>query len=402
MIHEKSLANRVSYQRNSGYWEVDNKYFFNKAECLRHATKTGNGNIKYHFFDEVFSESDWSIEPPQSLDQLYGERARQLRDKYDYILLSVSGGSDSMNMLYAFLNNGLHVDEVVTWYPVAAIEKLISTFNYDKKDPTNVMFEYVTAFMPQMKEVHKKYPNLKITILDHTDHALTVIGGANAHKFDMAGLTMGPGTAGPLSLVGYQRKLDIPNSAIIVGVDKPRLVLCPKTKRFGNFFLDFHSMWGGVSDAIYGGFHPTVEYFYFAWEFPNLIKKQSHVVKQAVQPLIEGEKGIDSPEYTKLLIPKRKNSPYDIFNVQLDFFEKLLYPTTHNPNVFQAAKPTSLLYAEANKWFTDSHLTDDKTKSFYTGQIDEFVAGIHSGYLYLNKQGRVGGFKPFNSPIKFF
>jgi hypothetical protein len=350
----------------------------------------------------VFSYSDWSLEPIESLEQLYAERAKQLRDKYSYLILSVSGGSDSMNMLRAFLDNGLPVDEVVTWYPVAAIEKLISTFDHDKKNPYNVMFEYITAFLPQMTEISKRHPSMKVTVLDHTDHALTIIGGANAHKFDMAGLTMGPGTAGPLSLVGYQRKLGKPNSAIITGIDKPRVIYCPKTKRFATYFLDFHSMWGGVSDAIYGGFHPTIEYFYYAWEFPKLIKKQSHLIKKAVTPIIEGEAASNTPMYTDLLHPKRDTFPYDIFNVQLDFFERLIYPKTYNPNIFQAEKPTSLLYAEANNWFTDSHLTDQKIKSFYTGQIQEFVSDIAKGFLHVTKEGRIGGFIPFGSPLNFF
>jgi hypothetical protein len=404
MLTDKNVVNTIAAQLNSGYWEVDTKYFFNKAECLRYATKIKNYKVSYHFFDEIFHQSDWSVEPSESLDQLYAERAKQIRDKYDYLILAVSGGSDSMNMLYAFLNNGLPVDEVVSFYPVKAIEKLIHTFNYDKKSPVNVMFEYNTAFLPLMAEVSKNYPSIKITTLDHTEGVIETMGTTNAHKFDMAGLTMGPGTAGPLNIVNHQRKLNKPNSVIVTGIDKPRVVFCQKTKRFATYFHDFHSMWGGVNADIYSGFKPTVEYFYYAWEFPKLIKKQAHIIKRVMAPIIDGNgNGSEKlPFYCDLIHPQRSDFAYDVFNVQHPFFEKLIYPSTYNPNIFQADKPTSLLYAEANNWFTHSDLTDSRLKSYYDGQISEFVSGIDNHFLYRVKEGKIGGFVARSSPVNFF
>jgi hypothetical protein len=400
MITDKALANKISSQLNSGYWEVDKKYFFNKASGLRYASSIKAPHVYYHFFDDIFRAEDWSTEPSESLDELYAERARQIRDKYDYIMLSVSGGSDSMNMLYAFLNNGLKVDEIVTYYPVSAIDKLLPTFDFDEKAPVNVMFEYNAAFVPQMEKISKTHPAIKITVLDHTDSVINTIGGANAHKFDMAGLTMGPGAAGPLMVVDHLRKLNKPNSAIIIGIDKPRVVYCPTTDRFATYFQDFHSLWGGVSDDAFSGFKPTVEYFYYASEFPKLLRKQSHVIKRAMLPIIRGSAGNAVPDYADLH-QRWRTWPYDIFIVQHNFFENLLYPTTHNPRIFQAAKPSSMFFAEANNWFTHSSLTDDRLKSFYDGQIAEFVSGIDDHYLYRVKGGRIGGFAPIGTKLMF-
>jgi hypothetical protein len=400
MLTDKSVVNKIAAQINSGYWEVDQKYFFNKAECLRYASRIKTRDVQYHFFDEIFTASDWSVEPSESLDELYAERARQIRDKYDYIMLSISGGSDSMNMLYAFLNNGLKVDEIVTFYPVTAIEKLLPTFDFDESNKVNVMFEYNMAFLPQIEKISKSHPNIKITILDHTDSVINTIGGSNAHKFDMAGLTMGPGAAGPLMVVDHQRKLNKPNSAIITGIDKPRVVYSPELNKFATYFQDFHSLWGGVSKDTYSGFKPTVEYFYYAYEFPKILKKQSYEIKKAMTPFVRAEPGSTVPDYSTLH-NRWRAWPYDIFIVQHPFFEKLLYPTNFNPSIFQAAKPSSMFFAEANNWFTHSHLTDERVKSYYEGQIAEFVAGIDKHFLYHVEGGKIGGFAPIGSRLMY-
>jgi len=49
----------------------------------------------------------------ESLDFLYALRARQLREKYDYLVLYFSGGADSTNILKTFIDNNIFLDEIV-------------------------------------------------------------------------------------------------------------------------------------------------------------------------------------------------------------------------------------------------------------------------------------------------
>ena len=74
------------------------------------------------FHDDAFSKYPWHIEPEASLDQLYDARARQLREKYDYVVLSYSGGSDTHNILESFIRQGLHIDEIVTNHMTTATQ----------------------------------------------------------------------------------------------------------------------------------------------------------------------------------------------------------------------------------------------------------------------------------------
>jgi hypothetical protein len=96
-----------------GYYEVGDKIYFNKIEAVRAASQTKQ-QLVWHFHDDVFGKFDWSIRPQGTLRDLYRERAQQIRDKYDYIIIYFSGGADSWTVLNSFLANGIHVDEVFT------------------------------------------------------------------------------------------------------------------------------------------------------------------------------------------------------------------------------------------------------------------------------------------------
>lgn len=97
-----------------GYYRVGNVDTYSKLEAfkLAHATKQ---QVEYIFNDDVYSSCDWTKEPTASIDELYRQRAEQLRQKYDYIVLLYSGGADSHNMLMTFLTNNIHIDEIMQY-----------------------------------------------------------------------------------------------------------------------------------------------------------------------------------------------------------------------------------------------------------------------------------------------
>lgn len=83
-----------------------------------------------------FEKLDWSKEPNKPLRQFFKERAEQIRDCYDYLILYFSGGSDSMTALNAFLNNNIELEEVViNCYPQIEADVLNCEYakNYLKK-----------------------------------------------------------------------------------------------------------------------------------------------------------------------------------------------------------------------------------------------------------------------------
>ena len=129
-----------------GYYTVNNISFgTNKVSAVLEAQKTGV-EVGWYFFDEAFKKANWLVEPTPTLDQLYEIRARQIRDAYDYVIVFLSGGADSNNVIRSFLNNNIHVDEVIALIP----ESGLKNYNWNNKDVSagNVMSETKYAQYP--------------------------------------------------------------------------------------------------------------------------------------------------------------------------------------------------------------------------------------------------------------
>jgi hypothetical protein len=99
-----------------GYYQVGDFKSLSKFEAWQYArdAKIPSDQIQFNFNRDVFSNIDWSVEPQETIEELYARRARQLREKYDYLVLVYSGGIDSHVALQSFLNNGIKLDEIVT------------------------------------------------------------------------------------------------------------------------------------------------------------------------------------------------------------------------------------------------------------------------------------------------
>jgi len=96
-----------------GYWSCGNDIYWAKAPAVLKATDTGLP-VQWHFNDQAYSCVDWNHEPEIGLADLYRQRALQLREKYDYLVLLYSGGSDSTNVLMSFIDNNIKLDEIIT------------------------------------------------------------------------------------------------------------------------------------------------------------------------------------------------------------------------------------------------------------------------------------------------
>ena len=115
-----------------GFYQIGEQKFHNKVMALIAGTKT-NQFPEWNFNKTVFDNYVWSSEPVTlNLKELYRQRAQQIRDQYDYIRLELSGGADGNTALYAFLLNGIPLDEVVFRYPKAG-EKSVTDDPFNTK-----------------------------------------------------------------------------------------------------------------------------------------------------------------------------------------------------------------------------------------------------------------------------
>ena len=97
------------------YYSVGPARFINKLLALEHSRLT-HVFPKFHYHDDVFGAQDWSQEPQQSWQDLLVQRARQIRERYDYVMLAWSGGTDSMTMWHAFRAADVHIDSILVVY----------------------------------------------------------------------------------------------------------------------------------------------------------------------------------------------------------------------------------------------------------------------------------------------
>ena len=87
------------------------KTFTNKLSAIREQVASSQG--LYFHTPKVYNNYDFTIEPKLSLEELCKQKALQLREENDKIVIWYSGGCDSHYVLNTFLQNKIPVDEIV-------------------------------------------------------------------------------------------------------------------------------------------------------------------------------------------------------------------------------------------------------------------------------------------------
>ena len=85
----ESAAMLHTHSKN-GYWTVGEKFFFNKVEAHVESANT-NLPVEFYFGEKVFDLVDWTQEPDTDIYELYRQRALQIRENYDHVVLLYSG-----------------------------------------------------------------------------------------------------------------------------------------------------------------------------------------------------------------------------------------------------------------------------------------------------------------------
>jgi hypothetical protein len=134
-------------QEVEGFWQVGATKFKNKFQALVFATDT-NQEVSYIYFDQIWNNFDRSLLGKVSLKKLYQQRAQQIRDSYDYLILYFSGGADSYNVLRSFIDNGIKLDEVCVKWPMAAIKSQVYKANTLDTSARNTLSEWDFAIKP--------------------------------------------------------------------------------------------------------------------------------------------------------------------------------------------------------------------------------------------------------------
>lgn len=264
-----------------GEYCVGDLRFINKYDALVFATET-NQSVAWDFNDAVFSCFDWTVPIPESIDELYKRRAQQIRDKYDYVSLFFSGGVDSTNVLHAFIDNNIQLDEVVMFKPRCHVHNPLATTPSD-----NMYSELDFAAIPHLKK-YAEGKGIKVRTI-YLEDALAALLNNNAYasqfyKLNFLTPTALARVAMAVTDLDWRSLYDAgKNVAHIQGVDRPILTKTNNTYKFS--FHDFATAFvfesaetNEISEKLKK--HQHQEFFYWTADLPKLTIKQAQIAKQ--------------------------------------------------------------------------------------------------------------------------
>lgn len=306
----------------NGIYYVKNLAFDSKVDALIYAsTCDKTTTVEWSFYDEVFSQIDWKVPVTETISDLYKERAMQLREKYDHLSLSYSGGADSTNILQTFIKNDIRLDEIVMFNPE------------DDKNQPHLWNETNLAAIPYLKK-YLKDSKTKVRIINIMDSTKTFL----ENKLDMDLNTtnwLSPSYMYISSTIAHDKfwnSLYTKNKkiAFIVGIDKPPLFI-----ENNNFYCSFSDNVAQMNQRpklnqnklTSADDNFSFEYFYWTPDVPLLIVKQCQLIKEAC---------LRSEEIKKIIAQRELHSP-----IYLNLINDIVYSedVTYVKNLFDGKKP---------------------------------------------------------------
>lgn len=360
MINDQQFA--IDQRQNTnGHYKVQNKIFYHKLSALLEA-KQKNVRPTWHFHREVYEKLNWVQDTDISLEFLYQQRARQLRQKYDYLTLSFSGGSDSWTALKAFIDSNTFLDQIFVRWPLAATKGKY-TPNTKNLHPSNILSEWDFTLLPMLTEISKIIPKTKIEIHDWSDDLI------NFEICDDHWLWyndyLNPGYLSKIKYIGVseQKILDRgKSSAMIFGDDKPQLYA--KDNAVYCYFLDKLA-----SKRMPPGDYRTSELFYWSPDVPEITLTQSRKIFNFLKKNPQHLSYIDKSQ------PYRPETKY----IWDQLVRPIIYPEYCSMKTFQAKKSGYNIYDEIDGWMLE-HKNLNFFKSWESG-INNVLSSVGNEYI---------------------
>jgi hypothetical protein len=332
---------------NKGVYRANGRNFFNKLEAIMDVNQHG-GWIEWDYHDQIFGSAQWDLEPPVQLASLYRERALQLREAYDHLVLFYSGGVDSWNILKTFIDNNIRLDEIYMFGAFEAEEKVNPSIGLD----TNPGY-YTREIQQSLPLVRRlaEHHRIRVNVYDWTRDIIKAADDPD--WFWTAGVRFDP-TCMVRSRFHkiFREHNDLLHKGrrvgFVYGVDKPRLLRDDNTIYFA--FLDVIMTTGTLpTNDILGEYWENDEYFYWSPNMPELAIKQSHEVVR----WLKTNNKINLIKHMNNISSFHDESYYREVN-------RAVYPDW-DPGTWQIKKPTRAVWNELSRWFIEGTL-EAKTK----------------------------------------
>ena len=312
--------------------------------------------------DNIYSKHNWSNDPCPglSLEDLYRLRAEKLRQEHDYIVLMYSGGPDSTNILDAFCNNGLHIDEIINFNSYTSTSVIDGTLN-------NADFVYNVT--PKLKQLQREGKlNAKITFYDEVDMCVR-------HWSEMAKMGWDDMTTcwgGPSMWLGtpyahrynddlWQRIQNKEKVCIIYGFDKPNSTIIDGKRAIWHSSFPYTNL-GEIVKQYPTLMEPLIKAVHWFYQSPDsalIVMKQSYILNQFCNLHPEPEFYSAEPQQRAWRQAYSWPSKNGYGNLRYDIFHSLIYPTW-NPTVV-TPKPRDLLLRPQDCWWVQKLHQEQKS-----------------------------------------
>jgi hypothetical protein len=364
-------------QDQNGFYQVGERVFYSKTLALIEATKT-NQTPRWFFADEKFATVPWATGHCADISEVYRKRARQLREKYDYLILSYSGGSDSFTAFKSFVEEGLLVDEIVVRWPVKATQDRYKV-SYEVA-PSNMLSEWDLVIKQDLKFIEQHYPTVKITIFDWSDELDSELVENDWYSVNDH---LNPGVFRKYAGVSIQEQQMIDSGksvAVIWGIDKPQL-------RYDNGNVYFYFLDKLVNTRSVDNLNErAIELFYWSADCPEVVHAQARTVYEYF---------VRNPDQTDLIDWSKDSSSK---KAQYDAIVKSLIYPQWSINTFQAGKPSSMVWNEYDAWMFKDLKEHRFFQSWHYG-LNSIANAVDKKFHQTTKTGRFEGWTGFVSPM---
>lgn len=357
-----------------GFYQIGNLKTYSKVELIHNHYRLPR-RWKWNYNDSFFSHYNWQQEPKESIEELYRKRALQLRQKYDYLILYYSGGHDSSNILYSFLDNDIPLDEICIYY--------------SDRDKISNQYKEISLLTENKINILKlKFPKIKIRRLNYAEYFFkwdkmieNVIGDADL--LDMFGSMLSINriilSMAHTFINDWQQILKKGKKlAWISGIDKPMLRFLNKKWIFNFHDGNIHAQVPPFRQIIDDGTIGSQELFYWApvEECAKILIKQCHLLKKKYN-----EQAI--VDFSKIPGAKTFKPGYGWTIDRLaEDYTKTIYPREHKVNeVFFPEKNPLHIWGNRDQWFFNSnHEGSQKHWDMYLATKSKLYDHFHLWY----------------------
>ena len=329
--------------------------------------------MTFVYHDEIWKNFNRTLMGKKSLPELYKERAQQLRDKYDYLILYYSGGADSHNILKVFVDNNIKLDEVCVKWPKALIEnRNIYTPNNVDTSARNYWSEWDYCIKPCLDWLGTNRPDIKITIKDFIGNPdkfnVDNMFDTTIHHAFQAGILINSQTSeSELPLI--EKGKTVGN---IYGVNKP--LLSKYQNMLFTFFTDVP-----LRDAVKSIYNPYgAECFYWAPDCPSILFEQANQCVQHYKRFPEDK------QY--LVLPKEEQRPEHLSSslkteIQGEIHKQYIYADTWDYR-FQTKKPNTAARIDKFSWFFENNELQ-RPKDMFLDNISQRLNSVNDKFLTI-------------------